>query len=53
MYDFGFGHPMRPLRLELTMALARGLSLFDAPGVRVAATGRRNRSMRQRASPRP
>ena len=38
-YDFGLGHPMRPLRLELTMALARGVSLFDAPGVRVAAAG--------------
>ena len=38
-YDFGLGHPMRPLRLELTMALARGLSLFDAPEVRVAAAG--------------
>ena len=38
-YDFGLGHPMRPLRLELTMALARGVSLFDPPEVRVAAAG--------------
>lgn len=36
-YDFGPGHPMRPLRLQLTMALARALRLFDAPGVRVVA----------------
>lgn len=39
VYDFGLGHPMRPLRLELTMALAVALRLFDAPGVRVAAAG--------------
>jgi acetoin utilization protein AcuC len=38
-YDFGPGHPMRPLGLELPMALAGELSLFDAPGVLVAAAG--------------
>ncbi|QTE29160.1 acetoin utilization protein AcuC [Pengzhenrongella sicca] len=34
-YDFGAGHPMSPLRLELTMDLARSLGLLTAPGVRV------------------
>lgn len=38
-YDFGPGHPMRPLRLELTMALAGALSLFDSPDVRVEPAG--------------
>ncbi len=32
-YDFGPGHPLAPVRVELTMALARGLGVFDAPGV--------------------
>ncbi|MCL3863072.1 acetoin utilization protein AcuC [Actinotalea sp. K2] len=32
-YDFGVHHPMAPLRLELTMDLARDLGLLDAPGV--------------------
>ncbi len=36
-YDFGVSHPMRPLRLQLTMALARGLGVLDRPGVRVVA----------------
>jgi acetoin utilization protein AcuC len=39
MHDFRAGHPMRPLRLELTMALAGALRLLDAPAVRVAAAG--------------
>jgi acetoin utilization protein AcuC len=37
-YDFGFGHPMSPLRVDLTMRLAselgvldRGLKMADAP----------------------
>lgn len=34
-YDFGTGHPMSPLRLRLTMDLARELGLLDAPGVRL------------------
>ncbi|HWL37818.1 MAG TPA: acetoin utilization protein AcuC, partial [Frankiaceae bacterium] len=34
-YDFGRGHPLRPLRLELTMALARDLGVLDRPGVTV------------------
>jgi acetoin utilization protein AcuC len=36
-YDFGRGHPLRPLRLELTVALARDLGVLSAPGVTVAA----------------
>jgi acetoin utilization protein AcuC len=34
-YDFGAGHPMNPIRVELTMALARDLGVLDAPGVSV------------------
>ena len=34
-YDFGRGHPMSPVRLKLTMDLARALGLLDASGVRV------------------
>jgi acetoin utilization protein AcuC len=30
-YDFGPGHPMQPVRLELTAALCQDLGLFDAP----------------------
>jgi acetoin utilization protein AcuC len=32
-YDFGPGHPMRAVRLELTVALADELGLFARPGV--------------------
>jgi acetoin utilization protein AcuC len=35
-YDLG-DHPLDPVRLELTMALARGLGLLDRAGVRVVA----------------
>ncbi|MFD0685799.1 acetoin utilization protein AcuC [Actinomadura fibrosa] len=35
-YDFGPGHPMNPVRVELTMALARELGVPDRPNVRVA-----------------
>ncbi|MES9538705.1 acetoin utilization protein AcuC [Actinomadura sp. NPDC000600] len=35
-YDFGPGHPMNPVRVELTMALARGLGVLDRPNVRVS-----------------
>jgi acetoin utilization protein AcuC len=34
-YDFGRGHPLHPVRLELTAALSRELGLFDLPGVSV------------------
>jgi acetoin utilization protein AcuC len=34
-YDFGPEHPMNPVRVELTMALARDLGVLDAPGVTV------------------
>ena len=36
-YDFGPSHPLRPLRLELTMALSRQLGILDRPGVTVGA----------------
>ncbi|XRQ06489.1 acetoin utilization protein AcuC [Actinomadura welshii] len=35
-YDFGPGHPMNPVRVELTMALARELGVLDRPNVRVS-----------------
>ncbi|MDQ1631101.1 MAG: acetoin utilization protein AcuC [Frankiaceae bacterium] len=34
-YDPGEGHPMRPVRLDLTMRLTRALGLLDRPGVSV------------------
>ena len=34
-YDFGPGHPLAPVRVELTMALARELGVLDSPGVRL------------------
>lgn len=34
-YDFGPGHPMAPLRLDLTVRLAHALGLLDLPGVEV------------------
>ena len=36
-YDFGPTHPLRPLRLELTIGLARQLGVLDRPGVEVRA----------------
>ncbi len=36
-YDFGPGHPLAPVRVELTMRLARALGVLAAPGVAVAA----------------
>ncbi|HVE62711.1 MAG TPA: acetoin utilization protein AcuC [Mycobacteriales bacterium] len=36
-YDFGPSHPLRPLRLELTMGLSRELGLLTRPNVTVAA----------------
>jgi acetoin utilization protein AcuC len=36
-YDFGPGHPLAPVRVELTMRLARSLGVLTAPGVAVAA----------------
>jgi acetoin utilization protein AcuC len=32
-YDFGPGHPLAPIRVDLTMALARAFGLLDRPGV--------------------
>ncbi|MCW2599235.1 MAG: histone deacetylase superfamily [Frankiales bacterium] len=36
-YDFGRDHPMQPIRLDLTMALARQLGVLDTAGVEVRA----------------
>jgi len=35
-YDFGPGHPLAPVRVELAMALAREMGVLDAPGVSVS-----------------
>ena len=32
-YDFGRGHPLNPLRVDLTMRLARSLGVLDRPNV--------------------
>ena len=32
-YDFGPGHPLAPVRVELTIALARAFGIFDRPGL--------------------
>ena len=37
-HDFGPGHPMAPLRLDLTARLAGELGLLSAPGVRVVGS---------------
>jgi acetoin utilization protein AcuC len=34
-YDLGPDHPLAPVRVELTMALARELGVLDAPGVAI------------------
>jgi len=34
-YDFGPGHPLAPVRVELTIELARALGVLDGPGVLV------------------
>jgi acetoin utilization protein AcuC len=39
-YDFGPGHPLAPVRVELTMALARAMGVFDTPGVSTAVPDR-------------
>jgi acetoin utilization deacetylase AcuC-like enzyme len=36
-YDFGPGHPLAPVRVELTVALARAFGILDRPNVTVAA----------------
>src|SRR5690349_24162902 len=35
-YDFGPGHRVAPIRVELTVELARAFGVLDAPGVTVA-----------------
>ena len=34
-YDFGPGHPLAPVRVELTMELARAFGIFGQPGVSI------------------
>jgi acetoin utilization protein AcuC len=34
-YDFGHDHPLAPVRVELTMSLARAFGVLDGPGVRL------------------
>ncbi len=34
-YDFGPGHPLAPIRVQLAMRLARAFGLLDAPSVRM------------------
>ncbi|MEJ7743652.1 MAG: acetoin utilization protein AcuC [Nocardioidaceae bacterium] len=36
-YDFGIGHPLAPVRVDLTMRLARELGVFDLPDLTMAA----------------
>ncbi|HEY3036875.1 MAG TPA: acetoin utilization protein AcuC, partial [Streptosporangiaceae bacterium] len=36
-YDFGPGHPLAPVRVELTVALAEAFGVLGEPGVTVAA----------------
>jgi acetoin utilization protein AcuC len=36
-YDFGPSHPLAPIRVELTVELARDFGVLNAPGVSVAA----------------
>jgi acetoin utilization protein AcuC len=35
-YDHGPGHPLRPVRLDLTVALARSLGVLQRPGITIA-----------------
>jgi acetoin utilization protein AcuC len=37
-YDFGPAHPLAPVRVELTMALARALGVFELPNVSLTGT---------------
>jgi acetoin utilization protein AcuC len=34
-YDFGLGHPMAPIRVDLTIRLARSLGVLDLPDIEV------------------
>jgi acetoin utilization protein AcuC len=38
-YDFGPGHPLAPVRVELTIELARAFGVLSRPAVTVAAPG--------------
>jgi acetoin utilization protein AcuC len=39
-YDFGPGHPLAPVRVELAIALARSMGVLDAPAVELLPVGR-------------
>ncbi len=39
-YDFGSWHPMAPVRVEMTMELARAFGVFTAAGVSAAGLRR-------------
>ncbi|MBV9291483.1 MAG: acetoin utilization protein AcuC [Frankiales bacterium] len=38
-YDFGPGHPLAPVRVELTIALARSMGVLDVPAVELLPVG--------------
>jgi len=38
-YDFGHGHPMSPIRVDLTMQLTRSLGLLDGSGLLLGQIG--------------
>lgn len=38
-YDFGFGHPMSPIRLDLTMRLAEELGMLSGPHISILNSG--------------
>lgn len=44
-YDFGEGHPMHPIRLELTHLLAEQLGLLTGPDVRVVGAESADRAL--------
>ena len=50
-YDHGPGHPLRPVRLDLTVALARSLGVLQRPGHHAPPAGRLRRHARARARP--
>ncbi|MBA3266127.1 MAG: acetoin utilization protein AcuC [Nocardioidaceae bacterium] len=39
-YDFGPGHPLAPVRVDLAISLARALGILDLPGLTVAMAPR-------------
>ena len=49
-YDFGPGHPLAPVRVELTIALAREFGLLDRPDVTVTVPATAVRATRSSGS---